>query len=192
MGAADGAAADRTCGILQARRDDCRDDRSCQTRMKITKGVIPAAGFGTRMLPAAKAVPKELLPILDKPTIQYVVEEAAAGGLAEVQLISSPGKRAVEQHFQPLPELENRLKYSGKSAILASITNLMARIKVSAVDQPDQRGLGDAVRHARAFAANEPFVCLLGDTIFAGDPAPAAQLVEAFRKLGTSIIGVEE
>jgi len=160
--------------------------------MKVTKAVIPAAGFGTRMLPAAKAVPKELLPILDKPTIQYVVEEAAAAGIGEVQLISSPAKRAVEQHFQPIPELENRLKASGKTHLLASIADLMAKVRVSAVDQPQQLGLGDAVRHARAFAANEPFVCLLGDTIFAGDLLPARQLVDAYHQLGTSVIGVEE
>jgi UTP--glucose-1-phosphate uridylyltransferase len=160
--------------------------------MTITKAVIPAAGFGTRMLPAAKAVPKELLPILDKPTIQYVVEEAAAGGVTDVQLISSPAKRAVEQHFQSIPDLENRLKSSGKSALLVSIADLMAKVTVSAVDQPEQRGLGDAVRHARAFTANEPFLCLLGDTIFAGDPQPAQQLVDAYQRLGTSVIGVEQ
>src|SRR4051812_27229380 len=128
--------------------------------MKITKAVIPAAGFGTRMLPAAKVVPKELLPVLDKPTIQYVVEEAASASIPDVLLISSPAKRAVEGHFQPLPELENRLKSSGKSQLLASITELRAVTKVSAIDQPQQLGLGDAVRCARHFVGSDPFVCL--------------------------------
>src|SRR5512145_2259590 len=101
--------------------------------LRITKAVIPAAGFGTRMLPAAKAVPKELLPILDRPTIQYVVEEAAAGGLDDVLLITSREKRAIEDHFDRNAELEDRLKSSGKQALLASINELMARVRVHAV-----------------------------------------------------------
>src|SRR5687767_10435964 len=146
--------------------------------MTVTKSVIPAAGLGTRMLPAAKAVAKELLPVLDKPAIQYVVEEAAAGGVRDVLLVSSPAKRAVEQHFQVNAELENRLESSGKGALLASIRQLMAKVKIHAVDQLRQRGLGDAVRHARDFVGNEPFLCQLGDTIFSGDAdaLPARQL----------------
>ena len=160
----------------------------------ITKAVIPAAGLGTRMLPAAKAVAKELLPVLDRPAIQYVVEEAAAGGIADVLLISSPAKRAVERHFQPDEALERRLETGGKSALLASIRQLLAKVTVQAVDQPEQRGLGDAVRHAREFVAGEPFLCMLGDAIFSGDAdaLPARQLVDAHRELGTSVIGVEE
>ena len=162
--------------------------------MSVTKTVIPAAGHGTRMLPAAKAVAKELLPVLDKPTIQYVVEEAVAGGITDVLLISSPVKRAVEQHFHPNPDLENRLNSSGKSALLASIRQLMSRVKIHAVDQLDQRGLGDAVRHARDFVGDEFFLCQLGDTIFSGDAnsLPARQLIDAHCALGTSVIGVEE
>src|SRR6476646_8616123 len=133
--------------------------------MQLTKAVIPAAGFGTRMLPAAKAVPKELLPVLDKPTIQYVVEEAAAAGITDVLLISSPAKRAVEQHFHSNPELETRLESLGKARLLTSIRQLMAKVKIHATDQLQQRGLGDAVRHARAFVGSEPFLCQLGDTI---------------------------
>ncbi|HYO10730.1 MAG TPA: UTP--glucose-1-phosphate uridylyltransferase [Tepidisphaeraceae bacterium] len=158
----------------------------------ITKAVIPAAGWGTRMLPAAKAVPKELLPVLDKPTIQYVVEEAAAAGAGDVLLISSPAKRAVERHFQPNPELEQRLA-GGKAALLASIAELMRQTRVAAVDQLEQRGLGDAVRHARAFVGGDAFLCMLGDTIFSGATrAPARQLVDAHRALGTSVIGIEQ
>src|SRR3954466_15177848 len=117
--------------------------------MNIRKAVIPAAGFGTRMLPAAKVVPKELLPVLDRPTIQYVVEEAAGAGVSDVLLITSKGKGAIEQHFRPAPALENRLKSSGKHALLASIADLMAKVHVSTADQREQRGLGDAVGRAR-------------------------------------------
>jgi UTP--glucose-1-phosphate uridylyltransferase len=157
----------------------------------VTKAVIPAAGWGTRMLPAAKAVPKELLPVLDKPTIQYVVEEAAAAGVRDVLLISSPAKRAVEKHFQPNEELERRLT-GAKAELLASVAALMAKVKVSAVDQLDQRGLGDAVRYARGFAGPDPFVCMLGDTIFSGSDHPAKQLIETHQKFGGCVIGIEQ
>src|SRR5438874_4165777 len=99
----------------------------------LKKAVIPVAGFGTRMLPAAKAVPKELLPVLDRPTIQYVVEEAAAGGITDVLLISSPAKRAIERHFAPDAELDNRLKNGGKSDLLASLRALVSQLRVQAV-----------------------------------------------------------
>lgn len=160
--------------------------------MKIKKAIIPAAGFGTRMLPAAKAVPKELLPVLDRPTIQYVVEEAAAGGLDDVLLITSRDKRAIEDHFDRAPELEQRLAAGKKEALLASVVELAARVKVHAVRQPEQRGLGDAVNQARRHVGDEPFACLLGDTIFSGGEPPTKQLVEAFEKYGTSVIGVEQ
>src|SRR5215212_4390683 len=111
--------------------------------MSIRKAVIPAAGFGTRMLPAAKAVPKELLPVLDRPTIQYVVEECAAAGADDVLLVTSRDKRALEDHFDRNAELEQRLAAAGKSGLLASIDDLVRRVKVHAVRQPSQRGLGD-------------------------------------------------
>src|SRR6185369_9222455 len=107
--------------------------------MTIRKAVIPVAGFGTRMLPAAKAVPKELLPVLDRPTIQYVVEEAAAGGVDDVLLVTSREKRAIEDHFDRNPELEQRLKAGGKHALLSSLVDLAAKIKVHSVRQPEQR-----------------------------------------------------
>lgn len=158
----------------------------------ITKTVIPVAGFGTRMLPAAKAVPKELLPILDKPTVQYVVEEAAAGGVNDALLVTSRDKRAIEDHFDRAGELEQRLKAGNKDALLASVNELMAKVKVHAVRQPEQRGLGDAVKQASRYVGNEAFVCQLGDTIFSGGTPPVKQLVEAYAKLGTAVIGVEE
>lgn len=144
------------------------------------------------MLPAAKAVPKELLPVLDRPTIQYVIEEAAAAGTADVLLVTSREKRAIEDHFDRSPELAARLETSGRGEILASLNRLIAAVRVHAVRQAEQRGLGDAVNHARDHVGNEPFLCLLGDTIFSGSPLPSAQLVEAYARLGTSVIGVEE
>jgi UTP--glucose-1-phosphate uridylyltransferase len=158
----------------------------------VYKAVIPAAGLGTRMLPAAKAVPKELLPILDRPTIQYVVEEAAAAGLNDVLLVTSPQKPALFNHFQPNAELTDRLTHSGKLSLLKSIDELMRQVTVSTVAQIQQRGLGDAVLCAREHIGDEPFICLLGDTIFSGGVGPAQQLVAAYKKFGTSIIGLEE
>ena len=142
--------------------------------MAVRKAVIPAAGFGTRMLPAAKAVPKELLPVLDRPTVQYVVEEAAAAGADDVLLVTSRDKKAVEDHFDRSPELEQRLAAGGKEALLAGVNALAARVKVHSVRQATQRGLGDAVNQARRHVGSEPFLCLLGDTIFSTPPDRAA------------------
>ena len=155
--------------------------------------VLPAAGFGTRMLPAARAVPKELLPILDRPTVQYVVEEAAAGGITEVTLVTSPLKPALLAHFENDPDdpLRRRLNAAGKSGLLRSIDELLARVRIGAVMQHEQRGLGDAVLAAREAVGGEPFACLLADTVFAGDGLPTAQLAAAYRRLGTAVIGLE-
>src|SRR2546423_1536720 len=153
--------------------------------MRVSKVVIPAAGLGTRMLPAAKAVAKELLPVLDKPTIQYVVEEAAAAGASDVLLISSPHRGGFEALSPPSQRL-------AAPTLLEPLRQLMARITVRSVDQPQQLGLGDAVRHARDFVGGDPFLCMLGDAIFTGDPLPAEQLIDAHRQLGTAVIGVEE
>lgn len=163
----------------------------------VRKAVIPAAGFGTRMLPAAKAVPKELLPILDRPTIQYVVEEAAAAGIADVLLVVSRDKKAVEDHFDRMAELEERLALGKKESLIASIKDLAAKVKMHAVRQAEQKGLGDAVYQAKWHVGDEPFICMLGDTIFslppneAGD-LPAKALVEAHQKFGTSVVALEE
>jgi UTP--glucose-1-phosphate uridylyltransferase len=145
------------------------------------------------MLPAAKAVPKEMLPVLDRPTIQYVVEECAEAGVDDVILVTSRDKKALEDHFDRNPELEQRLAAGGKASLLASIDQLVGRVKVHAVRQPSQRGLGDAVMQARRHVGDEPFVCLLGDAVFSGGSStPARQLVDAHREFGTSVIGLEE
>jgi UTP--glucose-1-phosphate uridylyltransferase len=158
----------------------------------IHKAVIPVAGFGTRMLPAAKAVPKELLPILDRPTIQYVAEEAAAAGIDDVLLVTSRDKKAIEDHFDRSPELEARLHAGGKKGLLASVNELVAQVKFHSVRQAEQKGLGDAVYQAKHHVGDQPFVCMLGDTIFSGGEPPAKQLVEAYARLGTAVIGLEE
>lgn len=147
------------------------------------------------MLPAAKAVPKELLPVLDRPTIQYVVEEAAAAGIDDVLLVTSREKKAVEDHFDRIAELEQRLEAGGKQALLASVNALASKVKVHAVRQAEQKGLGDAVYQAKRHVGDNPFVCMLGDTIFStyagGDP-PAKALVDAYAKFGTSVVALEE
>lgn len=164
----------------------------------IYKTVIPAAGLGTRMLPAAKAVPKELLPVLDRPTIQYVVEEAADAGVTDVLLITGRDKRAIEDHFDRHAELEQRLAAGGKQALLESVSELMRRVTVHAVRQGEQRGLGHAVLQARRHVGNEAFLCQLGDTIFSlprgasGHSLPARQLVAAYEQLRTPIVALEE
>lgn len=157
----------------------------------IRKAVIPAAGFGTRMLPAAKAIPKEMLPVLDLPTIQYVVQECCDAGADDVVLVTSRDKKAVEDHFDSHAELESRLASGGKLELLRSLHELSRRVKVHSVRQPCQRGLGDAVLQAQRHVGNEPFLCLLGDTIFSGLPVPAVQLVQSFERVRTSVIGVE-
>lgn len=148
------------------------------------------------MLPAAKAVPKELLPVLDRPTIQYVIEEAAAAGCADVLLITQRDKRAIEDHFDRNAELESRLNAAGKLDLLASVLKLAERIQIHAVRQAEQRGLGHAVLQAAAHVGDAPCLCLLGDTIFStpapDTPLPSTQLIDAHRKLGGTIIGLEE
>lgn len=152
--------------------------------------VIPAAGLGTRMLPAAKAVPKELLTIVDRPAIQYVVEEAAAGGVADVVLVTSARKPAVAEHFAWDEGLHEQLRAKNRGELLASL-RAIRHVAVRTVDQPHQCGLGDAVRCAQPVIAREPFLCMLGDAVFSGEPSPVRQMRSAFEALGTAIIGVQ-
>jgi UTP--glucose-1-phosphate uridylyltransferase len=158
----------------------------------ISKAIIPAAGWGTRMLPAAKAVPKELLPVLDRPTIQYVIEEAASAGVDDVLLITQRDKRAIEDHFDRNAELEDRLTASGKLALIDSVRELAARVRIHAVRQSQQLGLGHAVLQAEQHVGDASVLCLLGDTIFSGGTPPARQLVDAHARLGGTIIALEE
>lgn len=164
------------------------------SKSNVRKAIIPAAGWGTRMLPAAKAVPKELLPVLDRPAIQYVIEEAAAAGITDALFITQRDKRAIEDHFDRSPELETRLKAGGKNKLLAtlnSLTELGTRVKLHSVRQSEQLGLGHAVMQAREHVGEEPCLCMLGDTIFSGPLSPAQQLIDAHAKLGGTIIALE-
>lgn len=160
--------------------------------MKIRKAVIPAAGFGTRFLPETKAMPKEMLPIVDKPTIQYIVEEILASGIEQILIISGHAKRAIENHFDSSPNLEEHLRESGKLKMLEEI-NKISDIKIHYVRQPYQRGLGDAILCAKEFVDGEPFGVILGDDIvYTGNGEPALkQLMDQYDKTGGTVIGCQ-
>ncbi len=163
---------------------------------KIKKAVIPAAGYGTRFLPATKATPKEMLPIVDKPTIQYIVEEALDSGIEEILIISGHAKRAIEDHFDSAPNLERELEEKGKEDLLA-IVRETADINVHYIRQKKMRGLGDAILCAKSFMAGEPFAVLLGDDVVyadrAGGQAPALkQLIDIYDAYGGSVLGCQQ
>ena len=159
---------------------------------KIRKAVIPAAGFGTRFLPATKAMPKEMLPIVDKPAIQYIVEEILASGIQEILIIFGHAKRAIEDHFDSSPELEQHLLKSGKLKELEEIRKI-SDIKVHYVRQPYMRGLGDAILCAREFIDGEPFGVILGDDIvYTGNGEPALkQLMDRYYETGSTVVGCQ-
>ena len=163
---------------------------------RIKKAVIPAAGFGTRFLPATKATPKEMLPIVDKPTIQYIVEEALASGIEEILIISGHAKRAIEDHFDSAPVLERELEEKGKDDLLAIIRET-ADINVHYIRQKKMRGLGDAILCAKSFMAGEPFAVLLGDDVVYADATkgqqPALrQLIDIYDAYGGSVLGCQQ
>lgn len=159
---------------------------------KIRKAVIPAAGFGTRFLPETKAMPKEMLPIVDKPTIQYIVEEIRSSGIDQILIISGHAKRAIEDHFDSSPELEQHLYESGKVNLLKEIRKI-SDIKIHYVRQKYMRGLGDAILCAKDFIDGEPFGVILGDDIvYTGDKEPALrQLMDQYDKTGGTVIGCQ-
>ena len=159
---------------------------------KIRKAVIPAAGYGTRFLPATKATPKEMLPIVDKPTIQYIVEEALASGIEDILIVSGHGKRAIEDHFDSAPELEAELRRKGKTDLLKLVQETAA-IKVHYIRQQYMRGLGDAILCAKAFMGDEPFAVPLGDDVVYHPDKPALQqLIEVYEKTGGSVLGCQQ
>jgi UTP--glucose-1-phosphate uridylyltransferase len=160
--------------------------------MKIRKAVIPAAGFGTRFLPATKAQPKEMLPIVDKPTIQFVVEEAVASGLTDILIVTGRGKRAIEDHFDRSIELEEYLKAKSDLKLLKEVRDISELATIHYVRQKEQKGLGDAVLCAKDHIDDEPFALLLGDTIVESKVPCSRQLVEKYNKYKSSIIAVEE
>mgnify|MGYP000230537707 CR=1 FL=1 len=160
--------------------------------MKVTKAVIPAAGFGTRFLPATKAVPKEMLPIVDKPTIQYIVEEAIASGIEDLLIITSRGKDALVNHFDKAYELETILERDGKQEMLNAVREVSDKINVQFVRQKEQKGLGHAVLCAKSFVGNEPFAVMLGDDVVVAEKPCLSQLIEQFDKYNATVLGVQK
>ncbi|WP_251943323.1 UTP--glucose-1-phosphate uridylyltransferase GalU [Staphylococcus sp. Marseille-Q5304] len=159
---------------------------------QIKKAIIPAAGLGTRFLPATKAMPKEMLPILDKPTIQYIVEEAAKAGIEDIIIVTGKHKRAIEDHFDNQKELEMILQEKGKTDLLEQVKYSTDLANIFYVRQKEQKGLGHAIYSARQFIGDEPFAVLLGDDIVESDNPAIKQLVEAYEDTGKSVIGVQE
>jgi UTP--glucose-1-phosphate uridylyltransferase len=160
----------------------------------IRKAVIPAAGFGTRFLPLTKAQPKEMLPIVDTPTIQLVVEEAVKSGITDILMVIGKSKRAIEEHFDRNFELENELEGKGKDELLAEVRQISTMADIHFIWQKELNGLGDAVRHARNHVGNEPFALLLGDTVLEShsDLPVTRQLMDVFEKHHGSVVALEK
>jgi UTP--glucose-1-phosphate uridylyltransferase len=159
-------------------------------KKKIRKAIIPAAGLGTRFLPATKAMPKEMLPIVDKPTIQYIVEEAIASGIEDIIIVTGKGKRAIEDHFDSAPELEQNLLEKEKFALLEEVQKSTNMVDIHYIRQKSPLGLGHAVWCARKFIGDEPFAVLLGDDIVQSDKPCLKQLIDQSEELESSVIGV--
>lgn len=163
--------------------------------MKIKKAIIPAAGLGTRVLPATKAMPKEMLPIVDKPAIQYIVEEAAKSGIEDIMIITSRGKSEMEDHFDRSPELENKLIAGGssKKKLLDEVVGVAQLANITYVRQQEQKGLGHAVLQAKRFVGDEPFAVLYGDDVIIGEDPCIGQLMRAYEETGLSgAVGIKE
>ncbi|MDR4949913.1 UTP--glucose-1-phosphate uridylyltransferase GalU [Neobacillus cucumis] len=158
---------------------------------KVRKAIIPAAGLGTRFLPATKAMPKEMLPIVDKPTIQYIVEEAVASGIEDIIIVTGKGKRAIEDHFDMAMELEENLKEKNKLDLLDKVHYATNLADIHYIRQKEPKGLGHAVWCARNFIGNEPFAVLLGDDIVQGETPCLRQLINQYEETYSSVIGVQ-
>jgi len=158
----------------------------------IKKAVIPAAGLGTRFLPATKAQPKEMLPIIDTPTIQYVVQEAVDSGIEDILIISGKGKRAIEDHFDRNTELESRLENNDENALFHEIRHLADMANIHYIRQKEINGLGDAILYARFHTGNEPFAVLLGDTIIDSVIPVTQQLIDVYAQYRCSVVAVEK
>ena len=159
---------------------------------KIRKAIIPAAGLGTRFLPATKAQPKEMLPIVDKPTIQYIIEEAVASGIEEILIITGRSKKCIEDHFDKSVELELELEKSGKEQMLKMVREISDMVDIHFIRQKEPRGLGHAISCAKTFVGNEPFAVLLGDDIVYNEGKPCLkQLIDCYDEYKTSVLGVQ-
>lgn len=160
--------------------------------MKITKAIIPAAGLGTRILPASKALPKEMLPIVDKPAIQYIVEEAVNAGITDILIITNRGKGVIEDHFDHSVELELMLEKRGNTEMLETLDKTANLANIYYIRQRETRGLGDAVLRAKDFVGNEPFAVLYGDDVIIGETPAIGQLCDVYEKFGKSVVGIKE
>ena len=160
--------------------------------MKIKKAVIPAAGLGTRVLPASKAMPKEMLSIVDKPAIQYIVEEAAKSGIEDILIITSRGKTTVEDYFDRSPELEKRLLDSGKTDVYNQIVDITKLANITYTRQHEPKGLGHAILCAKTFVGDEPFAVLYGDDVILGENPVCKQLCDAYDQYGKGVVGIKE
>lgn len=159
---------------------------------KVRKAVIPAAGLGTRVLPATKSMPKEMLPIVDKPAIQYIVEEAVAAGIEDILIISNRGKGVIEDHFDHSIELEQRLEAGGKTEMLEEVLKLSNMANIQFVRQKETKGLGHAVACAKSFVGNEPFAVLYGDDVIIGEDPACGQLCRVYEEFGKSVVGIKQ
>lgn len=160
--------------------------------MRVRKAVIPAAGLGTRFLPVTKSMPKEMLPIIDKPIIQFVVEEAIISGIEDIIIITGRGKRAIEDYFDTSPELERHLLSTNKRELLQEVRDISSLVDIHYIRQKEPKGLGDAVLKAEKHVGDEPFAVLLGDDIIKGDAPCIKQLMDVNQKYDSSVIAVEE
>ena len=160
--------------------------------MKITKAVIPAAGLGTRVLPATKAMPKEMLPIVDKPAIQYIVEEAVASGITDILIITNRGKGVIEDHFDVAVSLEDTLKRGGKTEQLNTIKDIHKLANIHYIRQITTKGLGHAVSRARTFIGDEPFAVMYGDDVIIGDVPATKELIDAYGMFGKGVLGIKK
>lgn len=159
--------------------------------MRVKKAIIPAAGLGTRFLPATKAQPKEMLPIVDKPTIQFIIEEAIASGIEEILIITGRNKKCIEDHFDKSIELEMELEKSGKSELLELVRDISDMVDIHYIRQKEPRGLGHAIYCAKTFVGNEPFAVMLGDDVVDSEKPCLKQLIDCYSEYNTSILGVQ-
>lgn len=160
--------------------------------MKIRKAIIPAAGLGTRFLPATKAQPKEMLPLVDKPTIQYIVEEAIASGIQEILIITGRNKKSIEDHFDKSVELELQLEKNNKNDLLELVNNISNMVNIHYIRQKEPKGLGHAISCAKIFVGNEPFAVMLGDDVVDSKTPCLKQLMNCYEKYNSTILGVQE
>ena len=159
---------------------------------KIRKAIIPAAGLGTRFLPATKAQPKEMLPIVDKPTLQYIIEECVASGIEEILIITGRNKKSIEDHFDRSVELEMELEKAGKQQMLEMVREISDMVNIHFIRQKEPRGLGHAILCAKTFVGDEPFAVLLGDDVVYNDQKPCLkQLIDCYGEYKTSVLGVQ-